>query len=465
VIGSTSSFSFRGARKAEAARALAATHVLDGSVRRSGSRVRIAAQLTEAGGGQVLWSERYDREVTDVLALQDEIAALTATALSARLTSSSPRPSLDPQAYDLYLRALSVRKRFETEAQEKAIAYLKAALAIEPDFARAQAALAMTLCHRILAATSLVAPPGAFDAAVAAVRREGERALALDPSDAEAHAALLSLRPVVGNWTAHAQSLEGAIVAAPQDLLLRVGKGRFLLATGHVRAGLTALREGYHADPLSPFWQVMEAYWQALVGGDASAGAAIVRRLFEANRLDPLTWRAAFFYAVLTRGWSEASLLMSRPPADFAEERIALAQQSIEVRSGAASLDAKVYAVTQQNVLRASPFAAVIAVSACAQVGLIDEAFEGMDLAMKLHSPDQLWSQWSLETSNTGGTSILFVPGAERLRADRRFLPLCARLGLCGYWAKTGLWPDFITEAPNHGELEATVRKLAADGA
>src|SRR5262245_60417541 len=164
VIGSTSSFSFRGARKSEAARALNATHVLDGSVRRGGARVRIAAQLTEAESGQVLWSERYDRDTVDVLAVQDEIAALTAQALSVRFSRGAPRPQLDPRAYDIYLHARLVRR--DSGAQEKAIAYLRAALEIEPDFAAARACLAFTLCTRIVSATTAGAPPEAYDAAV-----------------------------------------------------------------------------------------------------------------------------------------------------------------------------------------------------------------------------------------------------------------------------------------------------------
>ncbi len=82
VIGSTSSFAFRGRDKPKAAKALSATHVLDGSVRRAGDSVRISAQLTESESGVVLWSERYDRAIDDAFALQDEIAREVAAALT-----------------------------------------------------------------------------------------------------------------------------------------------------------------------------------------------------------------------------------------------------------------------------------------------------------------------------------------------------------------------------------------------
>src|SRR5262249_14902837 len=149
--------------------------------------------------------------------------------------------------------------------------------------------------------------------------------------------------------------------------------------------------------------------WLTLVAGDAPAAAAIVRRLFDADRLDPLMWRMAFFLAVLRDAWNDAAHLLTRPPADLSGERIELARQSIEVRSGAQPLDAARYAAMQESLLRASPFISLIAVSACAQLGLIDEAFRGLELAAELHPPEQLWSQWSVENANTGGTSILFM--------------------------------------------------------
>ncbi|MGE0829370.1 MAG: adenylate/guanylate cyclase domain-containing protein, partial [Hyphomonadaceae bacterium] len=107
VIGSTSSFAFRGREKKNAARALHATHILDGSVRRSGERVRISAQLIEAEGGAIVWSERYDRALDDVFALQEDIACEVAAALTLALSAArtARQQRITASVFDAYLRA------------------------------------------------------------------------------------------------------------------------------------------------------------------------------------------------------------------------------------------------------------------------------------------------------------------------------------------------------------------------
>jgi TolB-like protein len=104
VIGRTSSFEFRGERKADAARSLACTHVLDGSIRRAGDRVRITAHLVEASSRTTLWTDRYDRGLADIFAVQDEISESIAAALD-RAFASTAAPAIEPAVYDAYLRA------------------------------------------------------------------------------------------------------------------------------------------------------------------------------------------------------------------------------------------------------------------------------------------------------------------------------------------------------------------------
>jgi TolB-like protein len=106
VIGRTSSFQFRGADKTprKVVSELGCTHILDGSVRRAGGRVRIAAHLVEAASQTTLWSDRYDRSLEDMFAVQDEIAEHIAFTLDQTFTSFSTK-AIDPSVYDLYLRA------------------------------------------------------------------------------------------------------------------------------------------------------------------------------------------------------------------------------------------------------------------------------------------------------------------------------------------------------------------------
>ncbi len=103
VIGRTSSFQFRGERKAEAARSLGCSHVLDGSIRRASGRVRISAHLVEVSSNTTLWSDRYDRELEDIFAVQDEISESIAGALDQAFSRFSAG-AIDAAIYDLYLR-------------------------------------------------------------------------------------------------------------------------------------------------------------------------------------------------------------------------------------------------------------------------------------------------------------------------------------------------------------------------
>ena len=155
VIGRTSSFQFRGAHKADAADALGCTHVLDGSIRRAAGRVRVSAHLVETRSRTTLWSDRYDRDIEDIFAVQDEISEQIAAALDHAFDLDTK--AVDLGAYDLYLRATPTSDSAE-EAQ-RCIALLELAVERDPDFADAWARLADAGAYRLFFRTGAV-PPG-----------------------------------------------------------------------------------------------------------------------------------------------------------------------------------------------------------------------------------------------------------------------------------------------------------------
>src|SRR5262249_14299097 len=130
--------------KQKAAKVLSATHVLDGSVRRMGERVRVATQLSDAETGFVLWSERYDRELADAVALQEEVAGQVATALTLALSEArrTPGPKLTAVAFDSYLKAREHIKSGSPPRVESAAEMLDTVVRESPGFARAWSALA-----------------------------------------------------------------------------------------------------------------------------------------------------------------------------------------------------------------------------------------------------------------------------------------------------------------------------------
>ena len=139
LIGRTSSFQFRDDRKADAARTLNCSHILDGSIRRAADRVRVSAHLVEAASGTMLWSDRYDRGLEDIFAVQDDISENIAGALNQAFSSYSTQ-MVDPEVYDLYLRA-SLRSYAPDELRAN-IGLLEVATQRAPSFAEAWARLA-----------------------------------------------------------------------------------------------------------------------------------------------------------------------------------------------------------------------------------------------------------------------------------------------------------------------------------
>ncbi len=182
VIARTSAFSFKGKNEdvRQIAQALGVTHVLEGSVRRAGDRIRVTTQLIAAADGAQLWSERYDRPMADVFAVQDEIRDAIATALKGRLsgTQANPRhytPVLS--AYETFLRGRAHLTQFTPDAWNRAKGLFEQAIALDAKYAdpHAELALGYFICgmHGIRPMRE-VAP---------LVRAEVERALALNPSD------------------------------------------------------------------------------------------------------------------------------------------------------------------------------------------------------------------------------------------------------------------------------------------
>jgi serine/threonine-protein kinase len=171
-----------------AAEHLRAGAVLSGSVRRSGGRLRIAAQLIETATGTYVWSETYDRELRDLFAVQEEIARAIIDALRLRFSGGHVRPAPNLEAYNLYLKGRYHWNRRSPEGLRKSVEYYRQALEIEPQMAICYAGLADG--YVLLADYGLARP----DESIATARAAAERAIALDPLLGEAHASLALIR-------------------------------------------------------------------------------------------------------------------------------------------------------------------------------------------------------------------------------------------------------------------------------
>jgi len=249
VAARTSSFSFKGQNleiPVIAAR-LGVAHVLEGSVRKSGSRVRITAQLIQADTGFHMWSETWDRTEEDVFAIQDEIAAAVVAQLRVKLLGEAPRAkSTDHEAYELFLQARHLAHEITARSLEDSNAKYRQALTIDPEYAPAWVGLSSNYANQ--ANYGLL--PSAEGYALA--REAAMRALASDPAYAPVQANLGWLAIVDGDLSAGAQHFERALQLDPTDLKVLRNAASLLQYLGRVEQAIDVVAFVTARDPLNP---------------------------------------------------------------------------------------------------------------------------------------------------------------------------------------------------------------------
>jgi TolB-like protein/Tfp pilus assembly protein PilF len=280
VIGRTSSFQFKG--QSQDLRAigekLGAHYVLEGSVRKSGDRLRVTAQLINSRDGTHLWSQSYDRELSDVLKMQDEIAAKVARALEVEVGTRDyfvSRPALrNTEAYTLYLRASHSSDRYEPEGWEQAISAAQRALELDPTFAEAAAGLAGF--YEFGGLVGYLPPALAFEKS----RQAADRAIKLDPKLAKPYAILGDIANVYDwDWAAADQETKRALARAPNAPGVLTSAAYHSLTQGRSDDALKFVNSVVDLDPLDPGGYFFLSIVQARRSRLAEAEAAIRRAL------------------------------------------------------------------------------------------------------------------------------------------------------------------------------------------
>ena len=278
VIGTTSSFQFKGhtADLRSIGEKLGASYLVQGSIQRSGELIRVSTQLIDARDGLQRWSDTHDRNVSDVLKVQDEIAASLARALQITVSADfSSRESLkNPEAYDLYLHGLHAQDIASQEATKEAVADFQQVLNLEPTYAPAAANLAWA--YEWLGSEGWSPPREAFEHA----REAAQRALRLDPRLGNAHAALAEVYMIYDwDWSGadregrQARQLgdeeQGAQIAG----ILAANRGQWKVADQLVQTALAL-------DPLNPGpYEVLASQVYLRSGRFAEAESAMHRVL------------------------------------------------------------------------------------------------------------------------------------------------------------------------------------------
>jgi TolB-like protein len=250
VIGRTSSFQFKGKNQDLRAigNALGVRYVVEGSVRRSGDRLRVAAQLINTQDGSHLWSDTYDEPVGDSLKVQDQIASNLGRALQVTVGADyqSERPSFkSPEAYDLYLRGRHAMDRVDKEGLDAAAAYFQQIL--ELDSTSVPALEWLAVAQESSAEFGHVEPPKGFEAA----RRSAQRALALDPKSSLAYVTLSGVHLLYDwDWAAAEREAKEAIRLKPRYSVAISNLGTVYEALGRWGEAERLLETALTLDPL-----------------------------------------------------------------------------------------------------------------------------------------------------------------------------------------------------------------------
>jgi TolB-like protein len=282
VPGRTSSFYFKGkqATIAEIARTLGVTHLLEGSVRKSGGRLRVTVQLIRADNGYHLWSETYDRKLDDIFKIQDDISALVTKALKLALrpvAAASANPNVD--ANDLYLRAEFIYRGNTKDSTARTVELLKQAITLDPRFARAWALLARARSHQAWQPeeSSLTEAAGEISEA----RDAAERAVSLAPTIADGHLALGRIYlNADGNIAKASEEFERAAELEPHNADALLQRSSIADREGRFDEAARVARLAQALNPLDPNIMIVLGD-EYLALGDGTSAERVARKLSE----------------------------------------------------------------------------------------------------------------------------------------------------------------------------------------
>jgi eukaryotic-like serine/threonine-protein kinase len=307
VTARTSAFAFRGKEQdiQKIAEALHVKTILEGSVRRAGTRIRVMAQLINAEDGYHLWSQRYDREMADIFELQDEIAQAIAAALHVKLSGTPAareqyKPSLP--AYEALLKARYYIGRMNPDALPRIKESFEQAIALDPKFALPHCEYGIYFL--------MMAVLGSMPAnqALPLVRAHAQKALELDASIPEGHAMLgLASAFLEYDWKEAERHFHTAMAHQPVPPLVRTLYAlSYLTPAGRATEAIQQMELALQEDPLNPLMQIQQAITLVAAGRDEDAA----RRLLEILEMDPTVGPANGYLAVyhLVRGDMDQAL-------------------------------------------------------------------------------------------------------------------------------------------------------------
>jgi TolB-like protein/Tfp pilus assembly protein PilF len=413
VAARTSSFSFKGkdVKIADIAKELNVAAVLEGSLRKSGNRVRITTQLIQADNGFHLWSETYDRNLDDVFAIQDEISAAVVDALKIQLLGAAPKSvEVNPDAYALYLQGRYFRARRTQGDIQKAGELYEQALQLDPTYAPAWAAVSQVYAGQ--AGQSYIDLHQGYVKA----RQAAQKALDLDPALVDGWVALSGIQSAYDwDWDGANASLSHALELAPGNVDAIIAMGYLQRVLGNLDQAIVLFRRAVELDPVT-------------LGGYHSLGLALIYagELDEADEVYQhlLAMNPQFTHANLAR--ARVMLLKGRP-----EEALAISEKEAEPFWREYGILVDLYALgrTDEADARLAPFIEQNQQDSAYQIAQIygfrgdqDKVFE--------------WLERAYAQRDGGLPELLYDPFLKPFNTDPRWIGIVRKVGLLDAWEK-----------------------------
>jgi adenylate cyclase len=411
VTSRSSVFSFKGQNLdiPTVAKKLNVDHILEGSVRKAGNRVRITAQLVRVDSDVHMWSETYDRELDDVFAIQDEISREVVNALQVQLFGSVPLSTLtDTQAYTLYLKGKYFEALDNRESWVAAESAFKAAIAIDPDYAPAWAGLSIVLAD--LANLGYIELNEGYESA----RQAAIRALELDDTLADAWAALAAIQFAHDwDWDLGEGTIQTALQYGPRNVVALEAAAAIKRSTGRHEQALILAQQAVELDPLglSSLRTLGVTYWAL---GLYSESEKIYRQILEMYP-EQLTIRAFIASVLNLQGKSEEAMqFIDADSENLWQEFISVLVLHDLNREEESEL------VLQRLMNEKGDVMAYQIADIHAWLGDSDRAF--------------VWLEHAYRQKDGGISQIIFDPFLVSLHDDPRWEEILLKAGMLDYW-------------------------------
>ncbi len=422
VAGRTSSFYFKGRNEPLAAigSTLGVAHVLEGSVRKQGERLRIGATLLRVSDGVELWSESFDGTDGDIFALQENIARQVTRELKVALNAGQQDRLVnvgtdDSEAYALYLQASATFNRRDAARYTEAMAQLQQAVTLDPGFARAYARLAG------LYGVAFNADTVDFDVALSAAEKFAQRASQLDPSLAEPHAVLGLVFRYQRKYREGSEAFARALALEPDDVTTNLWYALTLIQSGFRRQGIAALDRTLQIDPLLPnalLWRGREH----LADGEMELGERLLRRAAEGGH--------SFVGIALSkleraRGNTDAGILALAAGLEYFSAAFPAGTTAVFARACFGDAEAKTQALALID----------------AHLATQPTYLSGVGPYVLIHSGEPARAFALLERLTTNDGLVmgeLFGPRLVEARRTAEFPEFLRRVGLAAYWDEIG---------------------------